>query len=574
LSIVHRLFTKRGAVHRILLALGCGFLTLGVSACRRGEDPVSTSIRSAVSSNKEGRRTLLRQVYADRKYQPLWIVGRHFEGRTRDLVETLCHAEREGLRATDYDLGTLRVELEKLRAAKDPDPASIAALDLRLTRSFLDYGADLLAGRLDPNAVDNGWYIKARRAAIDSLLRKSLRSRSFDDMIAPLRPRQREYKQMVEALEKYRELQANGGWSPVPTGGTAVGRNGGRLQRGDEGAVVGALRYRLEATGELKKAAGKPVYDDEVAAAVARFQERNGLQVDSSAGPSTLAALNVPIESRIRQIELNLERYRWLPSDFGKRYILVNIPDYRLYAYDKGKEVLTMKVIVGDEYGNATPVFADSMTYLVFRPQWDMPRRILVDEVIPKVRENIYYLAEHGYEVVDTARNQVVTDPASIDWSGLDSSNIPFRVRQKAGAGNALGNVKFMFPNQFSIYLHDTPADRLFARRERTLSHGCVRVEDPVKLAGYVLRGQKGWDEDKIREAMQPADSGEVVPMPVDLEQPVPVYLVYLTAFMRDGVLHFRDDPYKKDAQAMGPMGKPAAIDRSECQELERLLGG
>jgi murein L,D-transpeptidase YcbB/YkuD len=569
-------------MHRILLGLGCGFLTLVMSACHRGEDPVAASIRSAVSSRTEGRQRLLRRVYADRDYRPLWIDHGHFEGRTRDLVETLCHAEREGLRAADYGLGALRVQLEHLRDAKEPDRDSIAALDLRLTRSFLDYGADLLAGRLDPNAVDNGWYIKARRASIDSLLRESLRSRSFDDMIAPLRPRQREYQQLVEALKKYRELQAKGGWPTVPMGGTAVqpalsaakGRKGGALQRGDEGAAVGALRYRLEATGELKKAAGKPVYDDKVAKAVALFQERNGLPVDSSAGPATLAALNVPIESRIRQIELNLERYRWLPSDFGKRYILVNIPDYRLYAYDKGKEVLTMKVIVGDEYGHATPVFADSMTYVVFRPQWDMPRRILVDEVIPKVRENVYYLAEHGYEVVDTARNEVVTDPKAIDWSDLDSSNIPFRVRQKAGTGNALGNVKFMFPNQFSIYLHDTPADRLFDRQERTLSHGCVRVEDPVKLAGYVLRGQKDWDEEKIHEAMQPADSGEVEPIPVDLEKPVPVYLVYLTAFMRDGELNFRDDPYKKDARAMGPMGKPAPIDRSECKELEQLVGG
>ena len=282
----------------------------------------------------------------------------------------------------------------------------------------------------------------------------------------------------------------------------------------------------------------------------------------------------MPVESRIRQIEINLERYRWLPSDFGSRYILVNIPDYRLYAYDGGKEKLTMRVIVGNEYGSATPVFADSMTFLVFRPQWDMPRQILVDEVIPKVRKDVYYLAKHGYEVVDTAREQVVTDPAAIDWSDLDTTNIPFRVRQKAGSGNALGNVKFMFPNRFSIYLHDTPADQLFNRQERTLSHGCVRVEDPVKLAGYVLHGQGDWTEQKIRDAMEPADSGKVEPVPVDLEAPVPVFLVYLTAFMRDGVLQFRDDPYKKDARAMGTMGKPASIDRSECKELEKLAGG
>jgi murein L,D-transpeptidase YcbB/YkuD len=505
-------------------------------------------------------------VYQDRDHRSLWLDGRTLNGSARDLIETLCHAEREGLRARDYDLEGLRAELHALRAAKDPKPAVLAAIDLRLTRSFLDYGADLLAGRLDPEAVDNGWYIKARRAAVDSLLRASLRLESFGDMIAPLRPRQREYQELVEALEDYRELQAKGGWLPVP------GRK--KLRRGDQGASVAALRGRLHATGELRNAGRKPVYDDEVAQAVARFQERHGLPVDSVVGSATLAALNVPIESRIRQIELNLERYRWLPSDFGKRYILVNIPDYQLYAYDDGKEGFAMRVIVGDEYGNATPVFADSMTYLVFRPQWDMPRRILVDEVIPKVRNNIYYLAEHGYEVIDTARNEVVSDPSTIDWSDLDTANIHFRVRQKASTGNALGNVKFMFPNQYSIYLHDTPADHLFDRQERTLSHGCVRVEDPVKLAMYILKDEGDWTEDKIREAMQPADSAEVEPVPVDLKEPVPVYLVYLTAFVRDGVLHFREDPYRKDARAMGRMGKSAQLERTECEELEELAGG
>jgi murein L,D-transpeptidase YcbB/YkuD len=556
----------------LLLAFACVVMRLGLSGCR-SNDAVSEAIRATAShaappqSIQSARWKLVQQVYRDRDYRPLWIRGRNVSGQGRELIETLCHAEREGLRAADYDLAGLRTQLAQLRDEKEPAPLTIAALDLRLTRRYLDYGADLLAGRLDPQAVDNGWYIRARRAGIDSMLRASLRSKNFEDMIKPLRPRQREYKELVKSLESYREIQAQGGWSRVAAGT--------RLSRGSEGASVGALRDRLKATGDLRHVGGKPEYDDKVAAAVARFQERHGIPVDSAVGPATLAALNVPVEARVRQIELNLERYRWLPSDFGQRYILVNIPDYRLYAYDKGKEALTMRVIVGDEYGNATPVFADSMTYVVFRPLWDMPRRILVDEVIPKVQEDIYYLAKHGYEVVDTARNEVIADPSSIDWSDLDTTEIHFRVRQKAGAGNALGNVKFMFPNQFSIYLHDTPADYLFDRTKRTLSHGCVRVEDPVNLAGYVLAGQGNWDEQTIRQAIAPPKPGEDVrPISVDLQKPVPVYLVYLTAFMRDGVLQFREDPYGKDSRAMGPLGKPAALDRTECKQLEELAGG
>lgn len=556
----------------LLLACACVALVLGANGCHR-DDPSAKAIRAAVTSSvtpsslRSTRWKLIQQVYRHRDYRPFWTDGRKLNGQARDLIETLCHAEREGLRASDYDLAGLRAELTRLEQEPDSAFHAVAAIDLRLTQRFLDYGADLLAGRLDPQAVDNGWYIRARRSAIDSLLRVSLRSESFDDMIEPLRPRQREYKEMVEALKEYREIQAKGGWPLVPADK--------KLARGSEGASVRALRKRLDATGDLGHGGGKPVYDDDVAAAVARFQERHGIPVDSSAGPATLAALNVPVESRIRQIELNLERYRWLPSDFGERYILVNIPDYRLYAYDGGKEALTMRVIVGDEYGNATPVFADSMTYLVFRPLWDMPRRILVDEVIPKVRDDIYYLAKHGYEVVDTARNEVITDPSAIDWSDLDTNEIHFRVRQKAGIGNALGNVKFMFPNQFSIYLHDTPADHLFDRSKRTLSHGCVRVEDPVKLAGYVLAHQGDWSEQKIQEAIAPPKAGETVtPTTVDLKQPVPVYLVYLTAFVRDGVLHFRDDPYGKDSRVVRPMGNPAPLDRSECEQLEELAGG
>ncbi len=348
-----------------LLVLAC-VVGLGSGACHR-EDTTTEAVRALVAkkdppASLAGMRwKLVRQVYADRDYRPLWFDGQNLRGESRDLIETLCHAEREGLRAADYDLDGLRTELRTLQGTNRPDPTVLATLDLRLTRRFLDYGADLLAGRLDPQAVDDGWYIKARRARIDSILRSSLRSENFDEMIAPLRPGQREYTEMVEALERYREIRAKGGWPTVPAAK--------KLALGMGGPSVEALRRRLHATGELRDGGGKPRYDDKVALAVAKFQERHGLPPDGAAGPATLAALNVPVETRIRQIELNLERFRWLPSDFGPRYILVNIPDYRLYAYEDRKESLTMRVIVGDEYGSATPVFADSMTYLVFRPQ-------------------------------------------------------------------------------------------------------------------------------------------------------------------------------------------------------------
>ena len=567
-------------------APGCGLvllLLLGAGACRRGDDAVGAEIRELASASeapaalKGARWKVLKKVYEDREYRPLWTADGRPRGIARELAATLCDAEREGLRPADYDLADLRKQLERTWAGDEkPGSAELAALDLELTARLLDYGADLLAGRLDPSAVDDGWYIRARRSSVDSTLRVALRSGGLKGMLDSLRPRQREYAELVEALGEYREVLDRGGWPRVPAGG--------KLRTGDRGERVAALRSRLRMSDDLDAGAGsKPVYDGRVAAAVARFQERHGIPVDSAVGPATLAALNVPVETRIRQIEINIERYRWLPAEFGSRYILVNIPDYRLYAYEGGKERLTMRVIVGDEYGNATPVFADSMSYLVFRPYWYVPERILVNEVLPRAREDVSYLARQRLEVVDAKRRSRVLDPASIDWSDVDTADLGFRVRQQAGEHNSLGLVKFMFPNRFSVYLHDTPADALFDRSKRTLSHGCVRVEQPVELAEYVLDGQQGWNEKKIREAMETTDSAGAVPeeaggpgnaegSTVRLEHPVPVYIVYLTAFMREGVLSFRDDPYGKDRPALARLAKPRPRDRVTCEALQRLL--
>jgi murein L,D-transpeptidase YcbB/YkuD len=549
-------------------------VAVGAGGCARGDAAVARDIRRQVSAAKPPgevgarRWKLLGQIYADRKYRPLWTRGGRPVGRLGELVTTLCHAGRDGLRPADYGLNGLRTSLAALRGDRKPVGADLARLDLQLTARLLDYGEDLLAGRLDPGAVDGGWYIRQRRRGIDSTLRAALHGGDVDEMLQTVRPRQREYADLRDALAQYREVLDRGGWPAVPPGP--------RLRVGDRGERVAALKARLRATGDLGGSGGKPVFDEKLAAAVASFQKRHGIVPDSAVAAATLAALNVPVAVRIRQIELNLERYRWLPSDFGSRYILVNIPDYQLYAYERGKQAFTMRVIVGEQYQHATPVFADSMTYLVFRPSWNVPSRILVDEMIPRIRDDVYYLARNNLELVDTERQPRVLDPSAIDWSDVDTADLRFRVRQKSGSDNALGMVKFMFPNQFNIYLHDTPADELFDRTRRTLSHGCVRVEDPVKLAGYVLAGQEGWDEGDIREAMDPAatdSTGVGEGRTVRLEHPVPVYLVYLTAFVRDGALNFRDDPYGKDRQAMARLGTPELRDRSVCEELERLAG-
>ena len=555
----------------------CLIALLGTVACRRSPDRTGEEIRNIVSAEKapaylEGVRwKLVRQIYEDRQYSPLWVGPRPVPERTKQLIANLCDAEREGLRSTDYRLGEFRRTLERLRPSLDKQrPEAFAVLDLELTTRFLEYGADLLAGRLDPKAVASEWYIRERRSSIDSTLRIAVQAPEFHDMVASLRPRQPGYAQLVKVLANYREIHRQGGWPEVP------GRN--RLQRGARGARVAVLRRRLWITGDLEGSPkDEPVYDRAVVNAVTRFQERHGIPSDGIVGAVTLAALNVPVEVRIRQIQLNLERHRWLPTEFRGRYIYVNIPDYELSAFDRGKLVLKMRVVVGDEYENATPVFADSMTFVVFRPYWHVPQRILVEELIPRIRKRRSYLVRHDFEVLDAKRDSLVLNPRRIKWSRVDPTNI--RMRQKPGSPtNPLGLVKFMFPNQFAVYLHDTPTRQLFTRPERTLSHGCVWVEKPVELAEYVLEGQGDWDEKKIREAMETTRSageeGSVEGDTVALERPVPVYIVYLTAFVRDGELNFRRDPYGKAREALARLGKLSPSDPRLCEELQKLLVG
>jgi len=507
------------------------------------------------------RWSLVQQVYRDREYRPIWVHGARPERRARELVRAICRSGEEGLRPTDFDLAELRTALQELKE-KRPDPSDLAALDLRLTAIMLGFGTDLLSGRLDPRMVDDGWYLTTRRSSVDSTLRAALRDDDSPDVLESLRPRQKEYAELADALKEYREILRTGGWGAVPPGPA--------LKEGDRGERVAALRRRLHATGDLASGTKSDVFDDDVAGAVARFRVRHGLFADSMADQATIGAMNVPVETRIRQIEVNLDRYRWLPAEFSKRYILVNIPDFRLYAYDSGKLRFEQRVIVGDQYQNATPVFADSMTYLVFRPEWNVPSSILVREILPSLQDDDDYdLAARGLEVVDST-GKVVKDPSEIDWDDVDTADLRYRIRQKPGPANALGRVKFMFPNRFNIYLHDTPSRKLFERNRRTLSHGCVRVEDPVQLAGFVLDGQDGWNEGRIGEALNDSAKGNRM---VSLERPLPVYLMYLTAFVRDGEVQFRNDPYGKDRRAMARLGAPVAEAPSVCEEVERLLG-
>ena len=557
--------TKTRSLAGGLLALAALSPLLG--GCRKAltEADVVAAMRQVIDSlpareKMPGLRwRMIQAVYRERKFEPLWIGLNHPNDRGMEFITALTGAEAQGLHPGDYDLPGLRDLLHRAydpKLARDSIPGALSRLDLHLTNTFFQYGTHLFSGRLDPAAVDSGWFIAERRTGVDTLLLLGLTRKSFGDMVAPLYPHWEEYGRLAQALAQYRTLQARGGWDSIPVPARL------KLEPGAMDSLLPLIRRRLLVTGELNDSttADPYTYDSVLAGAVAAFQDRHGLETDSVIGRGTIEALNVPVEMRIGQIELNMERYRWLPDNLGPRHILVNIPDYHLYAYDEGKEVFQMRVVVGKDFDNPTPVFADSMSYIVFRPYWNVPSRILKEEIVPAARRDTGYIAKNNYEIL---RGREVVDPASIEWAKVDTSKINFYVRQRPGPLNSLGLVKFMFPNQFDVYLHDTPARSLFRRAGRAASHGCIRVERPEQLAQFALARNPDWDLRKIRDAMRRDSSQQV-----GLRQKVPVYIVYFTSFVRDGTVRFRSDLYGTDRRAIARLregrASPASADLKE----------
>ena len=552
---------RRCGVVLLVLAVACG----GVDDAEVSEAiTASLAPKQAPAYIRDGAWPLLRDAYAERGNTPLWVGAARPRAEARALVDAVVDAESEGLRVGEYDLAGLQGALDRAygdRKEKDP-AAALAELDLRLSNLFVSYGRDVLAGRLDPARVDRDWYIRTRRAAADSVLRTALRS---DDLTAALRelaPERPDYEALVSELARLRAVEAAGGWTKLT----------GPLKPGASGPEVTALRARLAASGDLDSSAMESrAFDASLAGAVTRFRARHGLPGEGGLDRAAVAALNVPAARRIQQIELNLERLRWLPREFGERYVMVNVPDFQLYAYDGGKQVFDMRVVVGEEYDQETPVFADTLTYVEFRPYWNVPRSIVVGEIAPRARERRNFLQANRYEVIPASGKAEPVDPGSVDWDDAESKDFPYRIRQTPGPGNALGLVKFMFPNRFDIYMHDTPATHLFDEHRRAYSHGCIRLEHPDRFAEFVLAGQPEGDAGRIHELMNDGDMKQV-----RVKRPLPVYILYLTAFVRDGRVQYRDDVYGTDKRALGRIGKPAspAVVSALRERLAELMKG
>lgn len=509
---------------------------------------IKTALQQRLSAGKPAQLDDDEWDHAKKLYKiygnnPLWLTddGLH-DNRTTSLTKALINAEGEGMRMDVYPIGELA---KAIIAAKQDKPTAqqLADADVLLTASYAALGEDMLTGQVKPRSVNQSWFIDPQEENVDSALVRNLRVEALDKSLATMRPADDDYASLRKQLVNYRNILAKGGWPTIPA--TKPVKPGQPLNP----QVIAALRARLASEGIITADSGAAsagnVYDARLAGAVAEFQTRHTIGVDSMLGKETVDALNKSAAYRLTQVVANMERYRWLPRSLGQRYIFVNVPAFKLEAYDKGELALVMKVIVGQEYEDkATPVFADSMEFVVFRPYWNVTPDIAEKEIFPKASPE--YMAANNYEIYMEGGAR--------------------RIRQRPGPKNSLGLVKFLFPNDFNIYLHDTPNHELFKEDVRAFSHGCIRLEKPDKLAEFVL----GWDNAKVQDAMQNGSDNRTIKLPKKL----PVFIVYATTFMVNNNLHFGNDLYDRDnalVKAVAPAAMPSAQVVEAVQALKRI---
>jgi murein L,D-transpeptidase YcbB/YkuD len=473
----------------------------------------------------------LHEVYAARDEELFWVAGAR--SRARLLLDRLRAAEREGLRPSDYKPEALAAELA---AARTPD--ELARVEVLMSGAYLRYAADLREGRLNPERLDATLSPDRPSVVPVAALRGAMNSGDLDRHLDRLVPATPMYRELRRLLREYRTLAAQGGWPVLAEGET--------LRPGMTGQRVAALRQRLHASQDITVYDSEPDrFDAGLEQAVRRFQKRHGLTVDGLVGPNTYAALNVPVEARIRQIEVNMERWRWMPDELGERYVMVNLAGQQVELVDSGFTELRMRAVVGKPY-RETPVFSDTMTYLDFNPTWTVPPTILEEDILPELRENPQYLAENDMTLyAGWSADAPVLDASLIDWDRVNPKLLPYRIVQAPGPENPLGRVKFMFPNRHHIYLHDTPSRHLFDRPVRAFSSGCIRVEDPAALASALLAGSDGWTPERVAEELADPE-----PNRVRLADPLPVHLTYSTVWIGEGgTVNFRPDVYGRDAR-------------------------
>jgi murein L,D-transpeptidase YcbB/YkuD len=541
----------------------------GIGSARRARTQSETSAKSAAPPQQlspEGQASLraiiqagnlpdlrwpdfsdygkhVQKFYDSYAYSLPWVRGMEPTAQAREAIAVLLKADQKGLSAEDYDGPRWSERLGKLKpAAPQPSEADAVRFDAALTVCVMRYVSDLHIGKVNPKHFDFGLDVEAKKYDLPEFLKGHVVDASdVAAVLAQVEPPYPGYRRTIQALQTYLELSKEDDGEQLPAVKKAIAP-------GDSYPGVPRLIRLLRLVGDLPVSANVPadgtVYQGPLVDAVKNFQRRLGREADGRISAQTLADLNVPLTSRVRQMQLTLERWRWLPLAYQESPVVANVPEFRLRAYDENfKIAVTMNVVVGKAYGHDTPVFSDTMEYVIFRPYWSVPYSIARAEFLPHIARDPDYLEKKGYEVVDSRQEVVASGMVTSDVLEQLRAGKLF-IRQKPGPKNSLGLVKFIFPNNYNIYMHDTPEQEFFSKTRRDFSHGCIRLERPADLAVWVLRNNPGWNMERVLAAMN-GDKAQQV----NLAHPIPVLIVYATVIVtEDGVVHFYDDIYGHDA--------------------------
>jgi L,D-transpeptidase YcbB len=494
--------------------------------------------------NDEDTVRLMKTFYSERKGLPAWSGEEGPDAQAATLLRILKRSYREGLCPQDYGVERIEALMATISQEKEHNhsvnPDRLADLDLLLTEAFFSYAAHFSGGRADHERQYPGWVYKPRQTNLVETLVNALESRNLEGTLNDLAPRFYDYKKLHEILNGYIDIAESGGWPVIPAGRT--------LKKGMSDDRVGVLKSRLMMTsGALGTAKTSPdnKFDRELEVAVRQFQRQHGLKEDGTVGPPTLRELNVPVEVRICQVAVNLDRLRWLPSELGNRHLLINIPAFNLEVVEDKNVVMNIRAIVG-KTNKRTNLLSSRVTTVELNPYWRVPKSIAVEEYLPKLQKNPGYLSGKKMKVFAGGNYQnSPISPETIQWSRYSKDKFPYFLRQEPGPDNPLGLVKFVFSNEADIYIHDTPTRRLFAQSRRSFSHGCIRIEKPVDLAAYLLKSPSDarWTNGNIRAEIRKGKNKAL-----RLPEVVPVHIVYKTVWIdREGRLNFRPDIYNID---------------------------
>jgi L,D-transpeptidase YcbB len=485
----------------------------------------------------------VQKFYESYSYSLPWVREMEPTPQARQVISVLLEADQKGLSAEDYDGSHWASRLAKLKpAVAKPTEADAVNFDLALTVSIMRYISDLHIGKVNPKHFDFGLDVEEKKYDLPEFVKGNVVNASdVSEVLQQVEPPYPGYKRTIQALQTYLQLAKKSDGTPLP----AIQKT---ISPGDSYPGVPQLLQLLRQMGDLPADASVStdgtIYQGAIMEAVKNFQRRFGRTPDGRITVQTLADLNVPLANRIRQMQLTLERWRWLPLSYQHSPVIANIPEFHLRAYDENfKVALQMNVVVGKAFGHDTPIFSDTMEYAVFRPYWSVPYSIAKAEFLPRIARDPDYLAKKGFEVVDSRQEVVASGTVSAEVLEQLRAGKLF-IRQTPGPKNSLGLVKFIFPNNYNIYFHDTPEQEFFAKSRRDFSHGCIRLERPADLAVWVLRNNPGWNMDRVQAAMNATTTQQV-----NLTHPIPVLILYATVIVtEDGAVHFYDDIYGHDA--------------------------